>query len=185
MPLIRILLFIIGIILILVFSSIHLHNRLVEFNERCLNSLSQIGIQQQSRWDALTQLAKAVKRFSEHEYDTLLKLIETRSPQRPNSAEEINADGRHFDQALGQIFAVAEQYPELKSHELFKQAMRALESYEENVRFSRMAYNDTVTRYNRAVRQFPSRLVAKRLGFQARGYLETAENVKSMPDLQF
>jgi LemA protein len=79
---------------------------------------------------------------------------------------------------------VVEQYPELKASELYKKAQEGQAQYEENVRMSRMVYNDTATKMNRMVRQWPSSIVAQMLHFDVKDYLKVDdEKKKNYPDL--
>ena len=80
------------------------------------------------------------------------------------------------------VIAVAEQYPQLKANENYSKAMDDIKSYEENVRFSRMTFNDTVTRFNNEVRVFPASLVASLLHFAPREYLADDVSKSEYPD---
>ena len=86
--------------------------------------------------------------------------------------------------ALGKINAVAEQYPALRSAENYKQAMGAVERYEGSLRSARLVYNDCVTKLNRAVRMFPTSLIAGMLHFSAREYLKTEEDKTARPEMK-
>ena len=85
---------------------------------------------------------------------------------------------------LGRLMAVGEAYPDLKADNLYLETMSGVKQYEENVRLSRMVYNDTATLMNRAVRQWPSSIVASMLNFGERTYLKTDDAAKqAMPQL--
>lgn len=158
----------------------------VNLDELVENALSQIGIQQQSRWDALTQLAKAAKGYATHEQDTLDKVISARGGRTaPRNAEDVMRDDNQFAEALSRFNVVTEAYPELKADSLYLKAMNSIETYEENVRTSRMVFNDTVTKWNRLVKQIPSNFVASIFGYSERQYLETNQATAAMPDLEF
>ena len=83
---------------------------------------------------------------------------------------------------FGIVNAVAESYPNLKADEMYLKTMNSVESYEENVRLSRMTFNDTVTRYNNVVRMFPSSVVASILSFPIRDYLTEDTKKTDYPD---
>ena len=158
----------------------------VHLDELCQNALSQIGVQMQSRWDALTTLAKATKGYSEHEYKTLMDVISKREAvTRTSTTDQVNNQENMLTDALNKFVAVAEGYPELKASDVYMKTMNSVEEYENNVRMSRMVYNDTVTKMNRRVRSFPSSLVANMLGFATKGYLDEPEGKTEMPDLEF
>ncbi len=163
---------------------IKIQKQLVSLDEMAQNAKSQIGVQQNSRWDALTQIAGLTREYSKHEYDSLINIIAKRQPvSRDSDASTIQNQENLLTEAMTHIMAVAEQYPDLKASGLYSQTMADVNSYEENVRMSRMVYNDSITKYNRLVRQFPGSLVASMLNFKTRGYLETPEDKKDMPNL--
>ena len=83
-----------------------------------------------------------------------------------------------------QIDVVVERYPELKANENYRQAMESVNMYENQVRTARMVYNDTVTSYNRLVRQFPESFVASLLKFEKKDYLKEPEGKTDMPSMK-
>lgn len=164
---------------------ISLQRKLVSKDELCKNSLSQIGVQQASRWDALTALAEMTKSYSEYEYKALTDIIAQRKPvTRTSSAAEADAQEDGLTRCLSRLFAVAEQYPDLKATEQYKTTMDSVNTYENQVRTSRMVFNDTVTAFNRIVRAFPNNLVAGILGFAAKDYLSEATGKEAMPSMK-
>ena len=176
---------ILAIVALLVLWVIGVQRKLVEKDELCKNALSQIGVQQASRWDALTALVELVKSYNEHEYNTLRDVI----AQRKNiTGESTVAEAQAQEQALTglvrNINLVAEQYPELKANENYAKAMDSVNLYENQVRLSRMTFNDTVTKYNKEIRQFPTSIVAGILGFNTRDYLDEAVGKSDMPSMK-
>lgn len=172
------------IVALVVLWVIGVQRKLVEKDELCKNALSQIGVQQASRWDALTALVELVKSYNEHEYKTLRDVI---SMRKTITGESTTAEAQAQEEALGRLVRniniVAEQYPDLKANENYAKAMDAVNVYENQVRMSRMTYNDTVTKYNKEIRQFPTSLVAGILGFSAREYLNEAVGKTEMPSM--
>ncbi|MBO4814513.1 MAG: LemA family protein [Muribaculaceae bacterium] len=157
---------------------------LVKMDENCKNALGQIQVQLNSRWDALLALAKTASQYAQHESETLIKVIQQRRGEDLNSAEAINSNQGELNQVLGRLIAIGEAYPDLKANEMFAKTMDGVNSYEENVRMSRMVYNDSATKLNRAVRQWPSSFVASMLHFTEREYLKVDQEQKSqMPDI--
>ena len=157
---------------------------LVNLDEKCNNALSQIKVQLNSRWDALLALAKSASAYAKHESETLIKTIQSRQTTEVRTAGDVNQQQTAFNEALGRLMAVREAYPELKASDLFEKTMDGVKEYEENVRMSRMIYNDTATRMNRYVRQWPSSFVANMLHFDVKEYLNVDDQKKeSMPDL--
>jgi LemA protein len=179
------LLIILAIVALLVLWVIGVQRKLVEKDELCKNALSQIGVQQASRWDALTALVELVKSYNEHEYNTLRDVI----AQRKNiTGESTVAEAQAQEQVLTglvrNINLVAEQYPELKANENYAKAMDSVNLYENQVRLSRMTFNDTVTKFNKEIRQFPTSIVAGMLGVKTRDYLDEAVGKSDMPSMK-
>ena len=163
---------------------------LVNLDELCKNALSQIEVQLNSRFDAVIALAKTAAKYAEHESDTIIKTIQARGgnsgtiPANGTSAAAINQQADLLGQMMGRLNVVFERYPELKASELYLEAQQGQKQYEENVRMSRMVYNDTATKMNRMVRQWPSSIVASILHFDLKDYLKVDdEKKKNYPDL--
>ena len=163
---------------------------LVNLDELCKNALSQIEVQLNSRFGAVVALAKTAAKYAEHESDTIIKTIQARGgnsgtiPANGTSAAAINQQADLLGQMMGRLNVVFERYPELKASELYVKAQGGQKQYEENVRISRMVYNDTATKMNRMVRQWPSSIVASMLNFGQKDYLKVDdEKKKDYPDL--
>lgn len=173
---------IIAIVVLAVLWVTSVQRKLVAKDELCQNSMSQIGVQQQSRWDAITALVDLVRSYNEHEYNTLKDVISMRRQiNGASSPAEADAQETAITGALKQINVVAEQYPELKANENYAKLMDNVNQYENQVRVSRMVYNDTVTKFNSCVRQFPDSIVAGFLHFPARQYLQEVASKSDMP----
>lgn len=158
--------------------------KLVHSEELCGNALSQIGVQQASRWDALSSLADLTRQYSDEEYNTLMDVIKARQGVSPNTpAPKVDEQEGMLATATNRLMAVAEAYPDLKSNTLYLKTMDNVSTYENNVRTSRMVYNDTVTKYNRLVRSLPGSLVASSLGFAPREYLQDDPSKANMPSM--
>lgn len=163
---------------------------LVSQDEMCRNALSQIEVQLNSRFDAVVALAKTAAKYAEHESETIIKTIQARggnaSGAQPGTTDVAALNGQTdlLGQMLGRLNVIFERYPELKASELYREAQQGQKEYEENVRLSRMVYNDTATKMNRMVRQWPSSIVASMLRFDQKEYLKVDdEKKKAYPDL--
>ena len=179
------LIIVIALVVLIVLWAISLQNKLVKSDELCKNALKQINVQQISRYDALQALIKLTREYASYESETLQKIIAQRkivSSPSP-TVDEINANEAALKDISAKLIAVAEQYPDLKANENYKQTMQSIEKYEENVRLSRMTFNDTVTSYNREVRMFPASLIAGLLGFHQREYLAEDVTKKDYPTI--
>lgn len=158
---------------------------LVSLDEMCKNALSQIEVQLNSRFDAVVALAKTAAQYAKHESETIIQTIEARGGHTSAATPAgINAQSDLLGQMMSRLNVVVEQYPELKASELYQNAQAGQAEYEENVRMSRMVYNDTATKMNRMVRQWPSSIVASMLHFDVKDYLKVDnEKKKDYPDL--
>lgn len=175
---------IVAIIAIVALWFMGIQRKLVSSDELCQNSMSQIGVQQQSRWDAVSALVKLTKSYNEHEYNTLVDVIKQRKDiTRTSAAADANAQEDVLVAAAAKIRFVAEQYPELKADATYAKTMESLNNYENQVRMSRMVFNDSVTKYNRIVRQFPDSIVASILKFPLREYLKEVESKRELPEI--
>ncbi|MBQ4286966.1 MAG: LemA family protein [Bacteroidales bacterium] len=179
------LIIIIAILAVLVLWGISVQNSLVKSDELCKNALRQINVQQMSRYDALKALVKLTREYASYEADTLQKVIEERKvTSSPNpTAAEINANQASLDSIAARLIAVSERYPDLKANENYQKTMDSIQTYEENVRLSRMTYNDTVTKFNNQVRMFPGSIVASILGFPQRDYLAEDKSKTEYPEI--
>ena len=176
---------ILAILAVLVVWIIGVQNRLVKSDELCNNALKQINVQQISRFDALKALIKLTREYASYEADTLEKIVKERKiVSSPNpTAADINANEEALAAIGAKLIAVAEAYPDLKASANYQQTMKDIKDYEENVRLSRMTFNDTVTRFNQQVRVFPTSLVAGILGFAKRDYLADDVSKKDYPEI--
>ena len=175
---------IVAIIAIVAFWFMGIQRKLVSSDELCQNSMSQIGVQQQSRWDAVSALVKLTTSYNEHEYNTLVDVIKQRKDiTRTSAVADANAQEDVLVAAAAKIRFVAEQYPELKADATYAKTMDSLNNYENQVRMSRMVFNDSVTKYNRIVRQFPDSIVASILKFPLREYLKEVESKRELPEI--
>lgn len=179
------LIIVLAIVAILVIWVISVQRGLVAQDEKCNNSMSQIGVQQQSRWDALSALVDLVKSYNEHEYNTLKDVVAMR---KDITGSSIAADVNEQEEAIGTLMrdikVVAEAYPELKANENYGKLMDSVNTYENQVRLSRMVYNDTATKFNTMVRQFPGSIVAGFLHFSVREYIKEVAEKAGMPSMK-
>ena len=155
----------IALVVIIAVYFIATQRSLVMTKENIANAFSQIKVSQQSR------------------YKTLMEVISKR--QSSNDVKGIENNEEILRNLSGRINALAENYPDLKASETYKETMQSINKYENTVRTSRMVFNDTVTIYNRKVKQFPSSLVASVLGYRAEQYLEMDDSKSDMPNLEY
>ncbi len=180
------LIIIIAIAVVIVLWAISTQRKLVVLDENISNAMSQIGVQLSSRFDALTALLDLTKGYAKHESETLIETIKSRRSvitAKSTPDDVVRQEGVIFE-ALSRIAMVTEQYPELKANQNYIKTMDAVENYENMVRTSRLIYNDSVTKLNREIRMFPVSLIADRLGFWQREYLEEQMAKVDMPNMK-
>lgn len=161
---------------------ISIQRRLVVLDENINNVMGQISVQLSSRFDALTALLDLTKGYEKQESEILMESV--KAGRNAITAKSVPSDIIRqegiISAALGRISMVSEKYPELKEDPNYIETMDAVETYENMIRTSRLIYNDSVTKLNRAVRIFPTSLVAGMLGFFRREYLEEEKKQADM-----
>ncbi len=182
-------LLIVGVIIVLILLWLWgTYNRLITLRNQVQNSWSQIDVQLQRRYDLIPNLVESVKGYMQYERGTLEAVIQARNqasaalsalksqggPTESSIKELVAAEGA-LKGGLGQIFALAENYPDLKASQNMQQLQEELTSTENKVSFARQAYNDSVLLYNTSQQQFPTNLVATTFGHKASELFEVKE----------
>jgi LemA protein len=154
------------VLALIVLWVIGMYNRLVSLRNQKENGWRQIDVQLKRRHDLIPNLVNTVKGAMEFERDTLTAVMEARAKAMAAAgpADASRKEGE-LTQALGRLFAVAENYPQLKANENVKMLQEELSSTENKVGFARQFYNDIATKYNIARETFPSNLIAGPFGF--------------------
>ena len=157
-----------GVLVVITFWVIAGYNRLVSLRNQSLNGWKQIDVQLKRRHDLIPNLVNTVKGSMEFERDTLTAVMDARSRAMSavGPADASRKEGE-LTQALGRLFAVAENYPQLKSSENVKMLQEELASTENKIGFARQFYNDIATKYNIARETFPSNFIASTFNFTA------------------
>jgi LemA protein len=175
------------IILVIIIAVILMYNGLVNQRNLVDEAASQIDVQLQRRGDLLPNLLETVKGYAKHEQETFAKVTAMRSQiQDPNVSlgDKVKADNQ-LTGALNHLFAVSENYPELKANQNFLALQEELTNTENKIAFSRQNYNSNVMVYNNKLQTFPSNLVAKFGNFPVHSYLEVPEKSKEVPQMKF
>jgi LemA protein len=188
-------LILLAIIAIIAFMVMGIYNRLVALRNRVENAWRQIDVQLQRRYDLIPNLVETVKGYMEYEKGTLEAVVQARS-QAVSAREAIQKEGvpsggaikqlmaaeTALKSGLGNIFALAENYPQLRATENMQQLQEELTSTENKVAFSRQAYNDQVMLYNTAQQQFPAVFFAAMFGHKTADLfeIESAEAKKAV-----
>ncbi len=174
--------FIVFVGLALIVWGVAVYNKFVTLAERVANGQAQIAAQIESRWDAVNNLISATKEYSKHESEVLENITAKRASLRKDSSiQEIEDNDAQLNNVVGRLIAISEAYPDLKASEVYQTTMESVNKFEDNVRHSRMIYNDTVTRYNRQTKQFPTNIIAKLFKYTEKEYFERTESKQEMP----
>ena len=177
---------IIAIIVVLVIFFIASYNGLVKSRMQTKEAWSQIDVQLKRRNDLLPNLIETVKGYAKYEGSTLEKVAELRNQvaAATSPAAAMRASDELTRQVSG-IFAVAESYPDLKASANFSQLQEELTNTENKIAYSRQLYNSVTSNYNVKLETFPSNVIAKMFGFKAAEFLETPEEEKAVPKVDF
>ena len=178
--------FVLIIIAVIVAWIIVTYNNLVQARNKVRNSFAQVDTQLQRRFDLIPNLVETVKGYSLHENNVLEKITSARSGymNAQTAGEKMEADNQ-LTSTLKTLFAVAENYPELKANTNFLHLQDELRATEDKVAFSRQFFNDSVTMYNNSLQSFPSNIIAKLFGFQEEGLFKTEDAARVAPKVQF
>jgi LemA protein len=187
-----------GIVALLFFYFIGVYNRLVQLKNRFVNAFAQIDVQLQRRYDLIPNLVETAKAYMAHEKDTLQAVIEARNqavsanqqaaaaPDDPQAIDRLSKADASLGSALGRLFALSENYPDLKANQTMQSLMEELTHTENLVAFARQAFNDAVMAYNTYREQFPNSLIAGGFGFGPAHMLELQnEEARQAPKVQF
>ena len=172
---------IVAIVLVVVFLGglIMIYNSLVRQRNKVDNSWKQIDVQLKRRHDLIPNLVEVVKDYMSYEKEVLENVTKARSQamQASGPAEAGKAENM-LSGALKSLFAVAENYPDLKANQNVSQLQEELTSTENKIAFARQLYNDVVMYFNNKVQTFPSNIIAGAFGFKAREFFEVPEEEK-------
>jgi LemA protein len=168
-----------GVLVLIVVVAIAIYNGLVRARNDTKNSWSQIDVQLKRRHDLIPNLVETAKAFMKHERETLEAVIKAR--QVAVDARSVGEAARAENALTGtlrSLFAVAENYPQLKANENMLKLQEELTSTENRIGFARQAYNDAVMRYNNACEQFPGSVFAGMFGFKLAEFFEVENAVE-------
>ena len=161
-----------------------LYNRLVTGRNRYKNAFAQIDVQLNRRHDLIPNLVEVARRYMSHERETLEAVIQARNgaqqqlkktaadPTDPDAMRKLSESEQGLSGALGRLFALSENYPDLKANQNMMQLSEELTSTENKVAFARQAFNDAVMNYNILRESFPSNVVANMFSFKPAELLE-------------
>jgi LemA protein len=179
-------LILLAFVALVVVAVILLYNRLVRLRNRVDNSWAQVDVQLRRRYDLIPNLVETVKGYAAHERETFEAVTQARTRAQAAGTVQDQAQAENIlSQALGRLFAVAEDYPELQADENFRQLQDELAQTENRIAVSRQVYNDTVLTYNNAIQTVPGLVVAGPFGFAKRDFFEAEETHREAPRVTF
>ena len=174
------------IVVLLVLWFIGVYNSLVSLRNKVKNQFSQIDIQLKKRYDLIPNLVETVKGYAKHESETFEKVIAARNgyANATTDSEKIEAAGE-LTKCVSRLFALAENYPELKANTNFLNLQDQLKEIEDKIGYARQFYNDAVMVYNNKIQMFPSSVVANMKNFTPEKFFETDEQSRENVKVEF
>ena len=178
--------FIFGFVLITVMMTVFVYNKLITLKNRMKEAWSGIDVFLKKRHDLTPNLVAAVKGYATHERATFEEINRYRSIalQAKDRDERITSESG-LGNAIGQLMAVAENYPELKANVNFLELQKRLSELEEELSRARRYYNGTVRENNIYVERFPSNIIAGMFNFDKGTFFEITSNEKAVPNVSF
>lgn len=174
-----------GVLLVVVLALLISYNRFVSQRQYLRNSWSNVDTELRRRYDLIPNLVETVKGYAEHERETFerVTLARTRAVANHGDPAEQAADENMLVDALKQLLAVSEAYPDLAASENFLELQRELVTTENRIQAARRFYNNNVRDYNRRVQSVPSVVVARLFGFHDEDYFEIEPVVREAPEV--
>lgn len=173
MEFVIVLLIIVGVV---VLGGIGIYNGLVRLRNRADNAWAQVDVQLRRRYDLIPNLVETVKGYAKHEREVFTKVTEARA--KAINAQTVKEQGEAENMltgALKSLFAVVENYPDLKANQNFLMLQEELAGTEGKIAYARQFYNDTVMKFNMKQQVFPSNIIAGMFGFREKEYFEIEE----------
>jgi LemA protein len=161
-----------------------MYNSLIRVRNRVREAWSDIDVQLKRRYDLVPNLIETVKGYARHEQETFEQVVKARTDamNAPSSdlAKKTEAENA-LSSTLKSIFALAENYPDLKANQNFLELQRELTDTEDKIMASRRFYNSNVRSFNTKVEVFPTNILAQKLGFKKKSFFELTEEATREP----
>ena len=186
---------VLGILAIIALWVANVYNSFVAAEEEVESAWSQVENQYQRRADLVPNLVATVKGYAAHESETLQGVVDARAratqitidpaTATPEQLAAFQAAQGELSQALGKLFAIAENYPDLKANENFRDLQAQLEGTENRITIARQLFNESARNYNTRIRRFPNNIIAGAFGFEKKPYFEAEEGANKAPKVEF
>ncbi len=176
---------IVAVIIVIALFFILGFNGLVTKRNRVQDAWAQIDVQLKRRYDLIPNLVDTVKGYMKYEKNVLTTITSLRSQIVSGSVQDKASANNQISQALKSIFAVAENYPDLKANQNFLNLQDQLTNTEDKIAFVRTSYNDYVLDFNNSVQQFPGMIFANMFGFKKADFFQAPEEAKEPVKVNF
>ncbi len=186
---------VVALVAIVAIWAIKTYNNLVTAEEKVTSEWANVESQYQRRADLIPNLVATVKGYATHEQETLDAVVSARARATqvtidsenltPEKLQEFQAAQGAVGSALGRLLAVAENYPDLKANQNFRDLQEQLEGTENRIQVARQTFNVTAKAYNTSIRRFPTNIVASLFGFDKKAYFEAEAGAEKAPKVEF
>lgn len=173
------------VIIIILLAIVLLYNGFVSKRNRVQDASAQIDVQLKRRYDLIPNLVQTVKGYMKYEQAVLTKVTQLRSSIVSGTMQDKAQANNQISAALKTIFAVAENYPQLKASENFMQLQGELTDTENKISYVRTSYNDYVLDYNNALQTFPGNIFASRFNFQKADFFKAPDEAQEPVSVNF
>ena len=174
-----VLLIIVGAVLLM---AVGIYNGLINMRNRCENAWAQVDVQLRRRYDLIPNLVETVKGYAKHEREVFQNVTEARTKAiNAGSVKDQGTAENQLSGALKSLFAVAENYPDLKANQNFLMLQEELAGTESKIAYARQFYNDAVMKFNTRQQVFPSNIIANMFAFKEKEYFEIEEPAAREP----
>jgi LemA protein len=176
----------VAVLVLIALAVVLLYNRLVRLRNRAENAWAQVDVQLRRRYDLIPNLVETVKGYAAHERATFEEVTRARTAaQQAGTVQEQGEAENLLTAAIGRLFAVAEDYPELRASENFRQLQSQLEETEGRIAVARQIYNDAVLTYDNALETVPTNVIGSLFNFEPKVYFEIEEPARQAPQVAF
>jgi LemA protein len=177
---------VIVVVVLLLLWIVGMYNGLVRKRNNAENAWAQVDVQLKRRHDLIPNLVETVKGYAAHERGTFDEVTQARTAAQQAQGPQAQAAAENvLTQALGRLFAVAENYPQLRATENFQQLQAQLSDTEQKIAIARQVYNDTVLTYDNALETVPTSIIAGIFNFRAREYFQADDTDRAVPQVSF
>ena len=177
---------IVGIVVLILIYVLTTYNSLVRLRTQVEEGFSTMDVYLKKRWDLIPNLVETVKGYAKHESETLEQVVKLRGSSYDSMDTNQKVDvNNQLSAGITKLLAVAENYPELKANDNFKELSAQLSKIEDDIANSRKYYNGTVKHMNNKVQMFPSNIIAGMFGFKTSKMFTAQEQERENVKVQF